>query len=103
MIGRHVDEPRALIGGDEIARQERPRLGEETAKLVHRMAGDRAGEVGAFDDLKRDHLNPIVRNRIGQPGGDKNGLSGCGRSWAPRRSPMRQIAYSTQGRTRSLD
>ena len=42
MVGRHVDEARALVGGDEVARQERPRLGEEAAELVHRVASDGA-------------------------------------------------------------
>ena len=51
MVGRHVDQARALVGGDEIARQERPRLGEEPAELVHRVAGDGAGEVGALDRI----------------------------------------------------
>ena len=49
MIGRHMDEPGAGIGGDEIARQHRPRLGEEAAEIMHRVADDGAGEVGAFD------------------------------------------------------
>ena len=49
VVGRHVDEPGAGVGGDEIARQERPRLGEEPAEVVHRVAGDGAGEVGAFE------------------------------------------------------
>ena len=49
MIRRHVDEARALVGGDEVAGQERPRLGEESAELVHRVAGDGAGEVGALE------------------------------------------------------
>ena len=48
MVGRHVDEAGALVGGDEVAGQERARLGEEAAELVHRVAGDGAGEVGAF-------------------------------------------------------
>ena len=48
MVRRHVDEAGALVGGDEVAGQERARLGEEAAELVHRVAGDGAGEVGAF-------------------------------------------------------
>src|SRR3546814_12639098 len=46
MIGRHVDEPRARIGGDKIAAQERAGLRKEAAELVHRMAGD-GGAQGA--------------------------------------------------------
>ena len=49
VIGRHVDEAGAGVGGDEIAGQERARLGEEPAEVVHRVAGDGSGEVGAFD------------------------------------------------------
>jgi hypothetical protein len=45
MIRRHVNEAGALIGGDEIAGKERAGLGEEAAEMVHRVAGDRAGEV----------------------------------------------------------
>ena len=48
VVGRHVDEAGAALGGDEVARQERARLGEEPAEVVHRVAGDGAGEVGAF-------------------------------------------------------
>ena len=51
MVGRHVDEAGAGVGGDELAGQERARLGEEAAEVVHRVAGDGAGEVGAFDRL----------------------------------------------------
>jgi hypothetical protein len=45
MVGRHVDEAGALIGRDELAREERAGLGEEAAEMVHRVAGDGAGEV----------------------------------------------------------
>ena len=48
MVGRHVDQAGAALGGDELAGQERPRLGEEAAEMVHRVAGDGAGEVGAL-------------------------------------------------------
>ena len=48
MVGRHVDEAGAGVGGDVVARQERPRLGEEAAEMVHRMAGDRAGEIASL-------------------------------------------------------
>ena len=59
MVGRHVDEAGALVGGDEVAGQERPRLGEEAAELVHRVAGDGAGEVGAFDSPDIVSARPI--------------------------------------------
>ena len=49
MIGRHMDEAGALIGRDEIAGQERARLGEEPAEMVHRVARDGAGELGALE------------------------------------------------------
>src|SRR5690606_37737726 len=52
VIGRHVDEAGAALGGDELARQERPRLGVKPAEVVHRVAGNGAGEVGAFDVAK---------------------------------------------------
>ena len=55
MIRRHVDEAGAGIGGDEVAGQERARLGEEPAEVVHRVAGDGAGEVGAFAAPQRRH------------------------------------------------
>mgnify|MGYP002651516051 CR=1 FL=1 len=45
MVGRHVDKTRARVGGHEIARKERARLGEESAKGVHRMTGDGSGEL----------------------------------------------------------
>ena len=48
MVGRHMDEPGAAVGGDEIAREEGARTREEAAERVHRMAGDGAGKVGAF-------------------------------------------------------
>jgi hypothetical protein len=49
MVRRHVDKAGAALGGDEIAGEERAGLGEEAAERVHRVAGDGAGEVGAFD------------------------------------------------------
>ena len=42
MIGRHMDEAGTGLGGDMVGGQERPRLGEEAAELVHRVAGNRA-------------------------------------------------------------
>ena len=49
MVGRHMDEAGAAVGGDEIARQEGARPGVKPAELVHRMASDGPGEVWAFD------------------------------------------------------
>ncbi len=49
MVGRHMDQAGAAVGGDKVAGQERAGLGEEAAELVHRVAGDGAGEVRAFD------------------------------------------------------
>jgi hypothetical protein len=49
MIRRHVDEAGALIRGDEFAGEEGARCREEAAEMVHRMARDGAGEVGAFE------------------------------------------------------
>src|SRR4029079_14507537 len=60
MVGREVDQARAGVGGDMVAGQQRARLGEKAAELVHRVAGDRASEVGAFPDPKvrrRANLN----------------------------------------------
>jgi hypothetical protein len=48
MVGRHVDQAGAAFGGDEIAREQRARLGKEAAQRVHRVAGDGAGEVRAL-------------------------------------------------------
>ncbi len=48
MIGRHMDEPGARLGRDEIARQEWAGLCEEPAERVHRMAGGSAFQVTAF-------------------------------------------------------
>ena len=47
VVGRHMDEPGAGVGGDEVAGQERARLGEEAAEVVHRVAGDGAGEFAS--------------------------------------------------------
>ena len=54
MVGRHMDQAGAAVGGDELAGQEGAGLGEEAAEMVHRVAGDGAGEVGAFDRLRSD-------------------------------------------------
>jgi hypothetical protein len=71
-----VDEPCALIGGDEIARQERPRLGEEAAEMVHRMAGKGASKLRAFpgpvDDVVRN-AKPLA-NLLDQLGCDQQML-----------------------------
>ena len=47
VVGRHVHETGAAVGGDELAGQQRPRLGEEAAEMMHRVAGNRAGEVAS--------------------------------------------------------
>ena len=54
MIGRHVDEAGAGVAGDELARQERPRLGEEAAEAMHRMLRRRAFQHRALH--QRDEL-----------------------------------------------
>src|SRR5579859_5463276 len=43
-----MDEASTGVGGDELARQEGAGLGEEAAKLVHRVTRDGASKVGAF-------------------------------------------------------
>ena len=43
MVRRHMDEPGAAVGRDEIASEHRARLGKEATELVHRMANDGAG------------------------------------------------------------
>ena len=50
VVGRHVDEASAAVGGHKVARQQRPRLSKEPAEVVHRVAGDGSGEFGAFED-----------------------------------------------------
>ncbi len=50
VVRRHMDESGAAVGGDEIAREEWARLGEEPAEVVHRVAGDGAGEFGALNE-----------------------------------------------------
>ena len=45
MVGRHMDQAGAAVGGDEVAGQEGAGPGEEAAEMVHRVAGDGAGEV----------------------------------------------------------
>src|SRR3546814_12978617 len=65
MVGRHMDEAGAAVGGDEIAREEGAGAGVEfqrafpilvipafagmTKVVVDRVAGDGDGEVGAFE------------------------------------------------------
>ena len=49
MVGGHMDEAGARVGGDMIGGQERTRAREEAAERVHRVAGDGACERGAFD------------------------------------------------------
>jgi len=43
MVGRHVDEAGARVGGDMIGGHERARASEEATERVHRVAGDGAG------------------------------------------------------------
>ena len=42
MVGRHMNEARAAVGGDEIARQKGTRLRVEPAEMVHRVVGNGA-------------------------------------------------------------
>ena len=42
-----MDKARTRVGRDEIAREEGARLAEESPKMVHRVARDRSGEIGA--------------------------------------------------------
>ena len=79
MVGRHVDQPGALVRGDETAGKERTRLVEETAELAHRMAGNRTGELGtlaapatgpkfaaifSFADTTEERVGEILGNQI---------------------------------------
>ncbi len=43
VVRRHVDKAGAAVGGDEIARQHRARLGIEPAEVVHGVATDGTG------------------------------------------------------------
>jgi len=49
MVGRHVDEAGAAIGGDEVASQHRAERFVEPTELVHGVANLGSGEVGALD------------------------------------------------------
>ena len=49
VVGRHMHKPGARFGGDEIARQKRPRPREKAAQFMHRVARDGAFECGALD------------------------------------------------------
>ena len=40
MVRRHMDQPRARVGGDEVAGEKRAGLGEKPAEAVHGVAGD---------------------------------------------------------------
>src|SRR5690606_36339812 len=51
VVRRHVHEAGAAVSGDELAGEEGARFGEEAAEMMHRVARDGAGEVGALDDL----------------------------------------------------
>ena len=48
MVGRHVDEAGARVGGDMVGGEEGAGLGEEAAKCVHRVTGDSSGELSAY-------------------------------------------------------
>src|SRR5438270_12996369 len=67
MVRRHVDETRALVGRDEVARKERPRLGEAPAQLPHRVERDGAGKVGAFEAPDLLHRARDARSRQARP------------------------------------
>ena len=68
VVRGHVDEAGAGLGGDEgRAVEEGARLGEEAAELVHRVAGDGSGEVGAFDRRLLD-FNPNGRQVLVESG-----------------------------------
>src|SRR4029453_7263139 len=53
MVGRHMDQAGAAVGGDELAGQEGAGPREETAELVHWVAGDGAGEFRALQMPER--------------------------------------------------
>ncbi len=67
MVGRHVDEAGAGIGGDMVAGEERTGLGEEAAEMMHRVAGDGASELGALASPKNIVLD--VANMSSAKGG----------------------------------
>jgi hypothetical protein len=48
VVRGHMDQPGAALGGDEVAGQEWAGFGKEPAEVVHRVAGDGSGEVGAL-------------------------------------------------------
>ena len=64
MVGRHVDQAGAAVGGDKVARQEGPGPREEAAEVVHRVAGDGAGEVGAFVDRGFTVRSKFARQKV---------------------------------------
>ena len=43
-----MDKARTGVGGDMLGSDEGTRLGEEAAKMMHGVAGDGSGELGAF-------------------------------------------------------
>ena len=49
MVRCHVDEARAAVSGDKIAREHWPGFREETAEFMHWVADHCSGKVGAFD------------------------------------------------------
>lgn len=64
MVRRHVDETGTRVGGDEVAGQERARLGEEAAEMVHRVARYGVGEVSTLTGPDHADIRPECRLRI---------------------------------------
>ena len=64
MVGCHMDEAGALFGRDEIAGQERAGFRKEPAEMVHRVAGNSSGEVGAKNRINAAEIILCVRKPI---------------------------------------
>src|SRR4029453_5358798 len=63
MVGRHVDQAGAAVGGDEVAGQEGARPGEEAPEMVHGVADGRAGKLRSLympDWLKVNKAAPLL-------------------------------------------
>ena len=63
MVGRHVDEAGALVGGDEVAGQERPRLGEEARRACASGGGRPCRRLGAFVAIAKSRLALILPHK----------------------------------------